>query len=197
MYYADIALDNSGVVRGPGTVRRIRYIAGNQPPVIDRRRPTRPAGSAPHAARYFTASATDAEGNPLTYMWDFGDGITATLANTAHIYTAKGPYTARLTVSDGQLQTFSNPIYITVGSRPVVTVTTPMSGTIFRAGDVINFSGIATDATARSPPPTTHGRSSSITSTYSSRRGAYHRHERNVYHSQLQATTSAATRHLS
>ena len=145
LYYADIALDNSGVVRGPGTVRRIRYIAGNQPPVITAAAADPTSGSGPTLPVNFTASATDAEGNPLTYVWDFGDSITATLANTAHTYTAKGPYTARLTVSDGQLQTFSNPIYITVGSRPVVTVTTPMSGTTFRAGDVINFSGIATD----------------------------------------------------
>ncbi len=152
LYYPDIQLDNNGNITGPGTVRRIVYLNANNPPVINSASASPTSGPGPTLGVNFTASASDADNDPLTYTWDFGDGITTTVANTAHTYLAKGPYTARLTVSDGKVQTFSNPIYITVGSRPVATVTMPISGTIFRAGDVINFSGVATDADSTLTP---------------------------------------------
>ena len=44
-------------------------------------------------------------------------------------------------------QTFSTPLSISVGNRPAVTLTTtPSDGGFFKAGDVISFSGTATDA---------------------------------------------------
>ena len=49
----------------------------------------------------FAASATDADGDPLTYEWDFGDGSTATGAMVEHAYAAAGTYTATVTVTDG------------------------------------------------------------------------------------------------
>jgi hypothetical protein len=56
------------------------------------------------------ASATDADGDPLTYTWDFGDGTTATGLQVAHTYTddhpanmpVGTPFTIRLSVSDGK-----------------------------------------------------------------------------------------------
>ncbi len=43
----------------------------------------------------FTATATDADGDTLTYAWDFGDGGTSTLASPAHTYTAPAPTAPR------------------------------------------------------------------------------------------------------
>ena len=62
----------------------------------------------------------------------------------AHIYHA-GPYQVRLTVSDGVNSTISAPLSISAGNRPTVTILAPTDGATFRAGDVINFSGTATD----------------------------------------------------
>lgn len=47
-------------------------------------------------------------GSSLTYLWDFGDGATSTLATPSHIYTATGPYNICLTVDNGSgcTQTF-------------------------------------------------------------------------------------------
>ncbi|MGH7675766.1 MAG: LamG-like jellyroll fold domain-containing protein, partial [Gemmatimonadales bacterium] len=44
------------------------------------------------------------------------------------------------------MTTQSAPIAITVGARPVPVITQPPAGTVYRAGDTINFAGTATDA---------------------------------------------------
>jgi PKD repeat protein len=50
----------------------------------------------------FDASASsDADGKPLTYVWDFGDGITRTGEKVLHAYSKPGEYRVRLGVSDG------------------------------------------------------------------------------------------------
>jgi len=49
----------------------------------------------------FAANATDAAKNPLTYLWNFGDGNSSTAVNPSHAYGTPGVYTAQLTVSDG------------------------------------------------------------------------------------------------
>jgi YVTN family beta-propeller protein len=38
---------------------------------------------------------------PLSFVWDFGDGVTSTNANPLHAYTNAGAYRVSLTVSDG------------------------------------------------------------------------------------------------
>jgi hypothetical protein len=58
----------------------------------------------------------------------------------------------RLTVSDGVNSTLSPPIVISVGTAPTPTILTPHDGDTFRAGDVISFSGNATDAEDGSLP---------------------------------------------
>ena len=95
---------------------------------------------------FSSAGSSDPEGQPLTYSWTFGDGATSTAANPSHTYTQAGQYTARLSVSDGVNTTLSTPIVISVGSPPTATILTPQDGVTFRAGDVISFSGDATDA---------------------------------------------------
>ncbi|CAN5517672.1 hypothetical protein BH11BAC1_BH11BAC1_00350 [soil metagenome] len=52
--------------------------------------------------------ATSLQNYP-SYLWDFGDGTTSTLANPGHVYTTEGNFNATLTVTDntGCAQTFS------------------------------------------------------------------------------------------
>jgi PKD repeat protein len=145
LYYVDIALDMSATPRGPGSVRRISYSANNHPPLIESVSAYPVTGPGPVLPVAFTASASDLDSDPLTYEWNFGDGLTATLATVTHTYATYGAYVARLMVSDGQAQILSDPIDILVGIPPVVTLTAPLSGTLFRAGEVISYSGSASD----------------------------------------------------
>ncbi|GEL73251.1 Ig-like domain-containing protein [Myxococcus virescens] len=52
-------------------------------------------------ALHFQTSAADANGDALTFTWDFGDGATSEEASPIHAYTNEGTYEAVLTVTDG------------------------------------------------------------------------------------------------
>jgi PKD repeat protein len=55
-----------------------------------------------HDELLFDASlSTDADGEPLSYEWDLGDGITRTGEKVLHSYGEEGEYAVRLAVSDG------------------------------------------------------------------------------------------------
>jgi len=54
-------------------------------------------------------------GDPTTWFWTFGDGVTSTDQHPAHTYQMQGTYTVNLTVSSGSgSDTLSRPDYITV-----------------------------------------------------------------------------------
>jgi PKD repeat protein len=52
-------------------------------------------------------TTTDADGDALSYRWDFGDGKTATGDTVTHTYQKSGVYTVRLVVDDGLRQSNS------------------------------------------------------------------------------------------
>jgi hypothetical protein len=49
--------------------------------------------------------SSDADGDSLTYSWDFGDTNTGTGLTTSHTYNSAGDYTVVLSVSDGEFET--------------------------------------------------------------------------------------------
>lgn len=61
----------------------------------------------------FNASASDANGDVLSYTWDFGDGTSAVGLTSHHAYVAAGTYLVSLTVSDG-LSSASDAVAVTV-----------------------------------------------------------------------------------
>ena len=145
LYYVDLGYSDISGTFGVSKIRRIEFIQSDLPPVaMASASPTQ--GPTPLTVNFSSSGSSDPEGQPLSYSWNFGDGTTSTQANPSHTYTVAGPYQVRLTVSDGVNSTLSTPIAISAGNRPVVTISSPTDGAIFRAGDVITFSGTATDA---------------------------------------------------
>jgi glucose/arabinose dehydrogenase/PKD repeat protein len=131
-----------------GSVHRITYTAGNQPPTASiTASPTN--GGVPLTVSFDGSGSTDPEGRPLTYSWDlngdqvFGD---ATGPTATHTYTAQGTYTAGLRVTDDQGATDVASVTITAGnSAPVAMIDAPSASLTWKVGDPIGFSGHASD----------------------------------------------------
>ena len=62
----------------------------------------------------FESSASDADGDSLTYLWDFGEGTTSTSENQSHQYSSGGDYTVNLTVNDGYEDSVADSITVNV-----------------------------------------------------------------------------------
>jgi glucose/arabinose dehydrogenase len=132
-----------------GTIHRIIYTAANQPPTaVIGANPTN--GPAPLTVSFDGTGSSDPESRPLTYSWDLnGDGTfgDAAGATTSYAYTTDGVYTASLRVTDDQGVSDTASVGITVGNTaPTAVIDTPTSSLTWNVGDVINFSGHATDA---------------------------------------------------
>jgi glucose/arabinose dehydrogenase len=157
-----------------GSLRRITYFdpsGGNQSPVINEQ--LTKASFNGGLTYTFTGVANDPDGDPITYVWDFGDGsqVSTTANSVSHTYAAKGAYEVTLVASDGQASTpddrYTLPT-IQLGAPPaaeivlraangtlltIVTEPDPITGLdrkvikdAFRAGDTILFEGIGTDS---------------------------------------------------
>ncbi len=87
--------------------------------------------------------SSDAEGNPLTYAWAFGDGSVGTAPVPTHTFAAVGIYDVCLTVNDG-----------TVDSAPICTMAVVYDPS---AGFVSGGGWIDSQAGAYKPDPTLSG----------------------------------------
>ncbi|MBQ4819027.1 glycoside hydrolase family 48 protein [Aquimarina sp. MMG016] len=73
---------------------------GNTNPIADISA-TPVTGVAPLVVTFDASGSTDADGDTLTYNWDFGDGNTATGVTAENTFTTKGDYEVTLVVADG------------------------------------------------------------------------------------------------
>jgi glucose/arabinose dehydrogenase/PKD repeat protein len=140
LYYADLG----------GTVRRVRYSPGNQPPVAVIN-PSQTTGGAPLTVNFSGTGSTDpdpADEGRLTYQWDFTNNGSwdSTSATPSFTYTTAGIYTAKLKVTDTLGASGETTIQIQPGNTaPTAFIDTPLAGTTWKVGDVITFTGHATD----------------------------------------------------
>jgi len=87
---------------GAGDGNDLTLTAANVAPVVTVSPPDLIVHAVAGKAVALGASATDANQDPLTYGWDFGDGTTASGPDVSHAYAKAGTYTATVTVSDGR-----------------------------------------------------------------------------------------------
>jgi PKD repeat protein len=110
-----------GLGQGDQEFIDITVLAPNNPPTAS---PTATpnSGAAPLQVA-FLANAVDPEGDPLTYLWNFGDpgspDNASTIADPIHQFDAPGTYTVRLTVSDGPHEVTSS-LTVVVSARPAM-----------------------------------------------------------------------------
>ncbi|WP_210582462.1 PQQ-dependent sugar dehydrogenase [Streptomyces sp. GESEQ-4] len=104
------------------------------------------SGQAPLKVKFSSAGSSDADGDALTYSWDFGDGAKSTSANPTHKYTKNGTYTATLTAKDASGRSGSASVQIVVGNTaPTVTLELPRDGQLFSFGEAVPFKVKVTD----------------------------------------------------
>ncbi|MEE1753984.1 ThuA domain-containing protein [Streptomyces sp. SP18CS02] len=107
---------------------------------------SRTSGKAPLRVAFSSAGTADADGDALTYSWDFGDGGTSTAADPAYTYRKNGTYTATVTAKDTTGRTGSASVHVVVGNTaPKVTLELPAEGALFSFGDAIPFKVTVTD----------------------------------------------------
>jgi glucose/arabinose dehydrogenase/PKD repeat protein len=138
LYYVDLG----------GTVRRIRYSTGNQPPTAAASA-TPTAGPPPLAVNFSAAASSDPDpAEALTYQWDFTDDGTfdATGVTASYTYGAAGTYTARLRVTDAAGLSDATTVQIRAGTAaPTPVIDTPVAGAQWATGQTVSFTGHATD----------------------------------------------------
>jgi glucose/arabinose dehydrogenase len=142
LYYIDLV---SEFITYTGSIHRIFYSA-NQAPECGPLTATPNDGPGPTLTTTLSGSATDAEGDVLAFSWFLGDG-SAPLdgATVQHTYTAPGTYLPALIVSDGNSTVTCGSTTITVGAPPFAQILSPSTGSLFRSGDVVTFTGIGFD----------------------------------------------------
>ncbi len=105
-----------------------RAVNSNQPPEASFTAPE--TVSVGETAAFDATETKDAEGDPLSYTWSFGDGTTGDGMTPTHRYSVSGSYVVRLTVGDGLLTAMAEHTVL-VQSVPVQPETTapPASST--------------------------------------------------------------------
>jgi hypothetical protein len=130
-----------------GEIHRVQFGSGNNATPVAKASVSKKFGPLPLQVTFSSDGSFDPDGNTIRFRWDFGDGTFATGRTATHTYTTARNFLARLTVTDSRGSSDRSPILrIFAGDLPPVPqITNPKPGTVRRPGDVIHFSGKATD----------------------------------------------------
>jgi len=132
----------NGPIPNTSEVRRIRYTSGGNTPPIPNASAYPYARQAPVDVKFSSHGTFDPDAQPLTYLWDFGDGKTSTGANPTHTYLSLGTFSVTLTVTDSSGASGTDSLTITVGNLPpTVIVQVPADGSSYTMGDIVYFDG--------------------------------------------------------
>jgi fibronectin type 3 domain-containing protein len=123
-------------------------------------------GVAPLVVNFDASASSDTDGTIVNYSWDYGDGTTGSGVTTSHTFTADGPYTAVLTVTDNRGAVGTTQQLITVGANvaPVAnaqSVTTPEDTAVIITLTGSDAEGSSLAFSIVTPP--THGTLGAIT----------------------------------
>jgi cysteine-rich repeat protein len=139
LFYADIF---------GGTVRRIRFMPGNQPPLA-MVSATPSNGPVPLTVQLDAGESFDPDGDAVTFAWDLdGDGVheDASTAALQHTFAAPGAVTVGVRVTDAHDLAATASVIVTAGnSVPSAHIRLPAPTHEWRVGELLEFAGSATD----------------------------------------------------
>jgi RHS repeat-associated protein len=116
--YNVVLFVSDGKANSPNHVVSVMVERGNEAPVADFT--FSPAAPVAGQSITFTSTSRDGDGDPLTVLWEFGDGTSSTSNPATKTYVSAWSPTVKLTVSDGMGGTHSasKPVTITQVNRP-------------------------------------------------------------------------------
>jgi len=130
------------------TVYRIRYVGeGNRPPSLTATA-SPDGGRAPLLVTFKMGGSYDPDGDPLKFHFDFDDGETVDTGGflVTHLFTQLKPHDVAITVRDGRGGSAGKTILIRADNDyPVPVIGAPPDRREYACGDVVSFSGSATD----------------------------------------------------
>jgi PKD repeat protein len=146
-FTARLTVTDSAGLTASATVAINANAPGNRPPTVSVN-PSTTSGSEGMSV-VFNTTASDPDGQVVSYNWDFGDGTTATVASPTHVYARAGVYTASVVVRDNGGATAGTQVTITVTqadsySPPDVNMVTPDGGEVINGGSTYTIRWTAT-----------------------------------------------------
>jgi len=131
-----------------GAVYRIRYVGGeNRPPTL-RVTPSPAAGLAPLEVSFRMDGSFDPDGDPLAFFVDFGDGSSqfTTDYSVTHVFTEPRLHSVRVIAFDGRGGDALRVLGLDAGNYPPIPqIDSPVSLSLYAAGDEISFAGSGED----------------------------------------------------
>jgi glucose/arabinose dehydrogenase len=128
-------------------VRRFKSLAGGNSEPVVRASVSPTSGAVPLVINASASKSFDPDGQPITFLWDFGDGTTAIDADAVHVYPKAGTYQVTLAVAEktGPYATSRESFTVRAGQKaPLARIIEPKDGAKFGIGTPIKFSGSAT-----------------------------------------------------
>mmetsp|Transcript_32376 Transcript_32376/g.76145 ORF Transcript_32376/g.76145 Transcript_32376/m.76145 type:complete len:907 (-) Transcript_32376:1135-3855(-) len=93
------------------------------------------------------SKSTDPDGDELEFVWDFGDGTTASdEKKPTHTFRAPGKYQVSLAVTDAEGISQQASVAVSVGTPPTASISSPEEGDVFYTGQVLTLKGKGFDS---------------------------------------------------
>jgi glucose/arabinose dehydrogenase len=138
---------------GNGVLGRIRSTTSQAPAIT-----SQPANRTVAIGQQATFSVNATGTQPLSYQWqrnavDINGATSSSYALTAQAADNASSFRVIVANAFGTVTSASATLTVTTNAAPVATITTPVAGALYSAGDTISYTGTGTDAEDGTLPP--------------------------------------------